>query len=160
MSKQNHHLQDLLSDLQNVSKKLDSLPQNEDLEQIKNITHNIVEEINQNTDAKTKTVLDSIDSKTKDVKDKLAKDHENIAKSIDELVNITGTLGSEFGESYEEIKNSVQSMKKIDEVMVKTAENVFDTKRRLEYGIHQILGEMGELMKTATNDISGTIAER
>ncbi|XP_044758281.1 paramyosin, long form isoform X2 [Coccinella septempunctata] len=160
LTEQKQHLHDLLSDLQNVSKKLDTLPQNEDLEKIKNNTNDRFEEINKSTEANAKAIIENIESKASAVKTELVKGHQDLAKSIDELVNITGTLGSEFGDSYEEIKNSVQSMKKIDEVMVKTAENVFDTKRRLEYGVHQILGEMGQLMKSATNDIASTVAER
>ncbi|XP_045476510.1 putative leucine-rich repeat-containing protein DDB_G0290503 [Harmonia axyridis] len=160
LTEHKEHLQDLINDLKNVSKKLDSLPQNEYLEKIANNTKNIVKEINQNTDARAQVIIEDIDYKTKDLKDKLTKDHEDLVKSIEELTNITDTLGSEFGDNVEEIKNSIKSIKKVDEVMVKTADNVFDTKRRLEYGVHQILGEMGQLMKTATNDISTTVAER
>ncbi|XP_045477986.1 peptidoglycan DL-endopeptidase CwlO-like [Harmonia axyridis] len=160
LTEHKEHLQDLINDLKNVSKKLDSLPQNEDLEKIANNTKNIVKEINQNTDARAQVIIEDVDYKTKDLKDKLTKDHEDLVKSIEELTNITDTLGSEFGDNVEEIKNSIKSIKKVDEVMVKTADNVFDTKRRLEYGVHQILGEMGQLMKTATNDISTTVAER
>ncbi|KAL3273943.1 hypothetical protein HHI36_015366 [Cryptolaemus montrouzieri] len=160
LKEQKQRIEEVMSNVKNVSDKLNTLPQNEDLEKIENNTNNLVRDINRNTDTRTLEVITGMDAKLNDLKTKITKDHEEIKTSIVELGNMTEGLGADFGKNYEEMKSDLQSIKKVDEVMVQTADNVLDTKRRLEYGVHQILGEMGQLMKSATKDIANTISDR
>lgn len=44
--------------------------------------------------------------------------------------------------------------------MVQTADSVLDTKRRVEYGVHQILLEVGDLVKVYSKEVNATINER
>lgn len=49
---------------------------------------------------------------------------------------------------------------KVEQVMVQTADSVLDTKRRVEYGVHQILLEVGDLVKIYSKEVNATINER
>lgn len=44
--------------------------------------------------------------------------------------------------------------------MIQTADNVLDTKRRIEYGVHQILLEIGDLVKLQMKDLNTTVHKR
>lgn len=48
----------------------------------------------------------------------------------------------------------------MEEVLIQTADNVLDTKRRIEYGVHQILLEVGELIKSQSKDLNATVNSR
>jgi hypothetical protein len=42
---------------------------------------------------------------------------------------------------------------KLEKIMIDTSNNVLETKRRFEYGIHQIILEVGDVMKTANSSM-------
>lgn len=54
----------------------------------------------------------------------------------------------------------VQTLTKSERVMLETADNVIATKKRVEYGVHQILMEVGELIKLQNKNMNRTIIER
>lgn len=43
---------------------------------------------------------------------------------------------------------------------MQTADSVLDTKRRLEYGVHQIIAEVDKQMKAGSTEINQGINER
>lgn len=51
-------------------------------------------------------------------------------------------------------------MSKLEKVMVQTGENVLDVKRRVEFGVHQILLEVNDLIKENSNDLGTNISKR
>lgn len=54
----------------------------------------------------------------------------------------------------------VQALAKGEKVMIQTADNVLDTKRRIEYGIHQILLEVGALVTSQGKEFNQTVNQR
>lgn len=48
----------------------------------------------------------------------------------------------------------------MEEVLIQTADNVLDTKRRIEYGVHQILLETGDLIKSQSKELNETVNSR
>lgn len=48
---------------------------------------------------------------------------------------------------------------KLEKVMIDTSNNVLETKRRFEYGIHQIILEVGDVMKTANTSMQKRLNE-
>lgn len=50
-------------------------------------------------------------------------------------------------------------MGKLEKIMIDTSNNVLETKRRFEYGIHQIILEVGDVMKTANSSMQKRLNE-
>ncbi|ERL85847.1 hypothetical protein D910_03262 [Dendroctonus ponderosae] len=48
----------------------------------------------------------------------------------------------------------------MEQVMIQTADSVLDTKRRMEYGVHQIIAEVDKQMKAGATEITQGINER
>lgn len=60
----------------------------------------------------------------------------------------------------ERVNHELQDLSKGQSVMVSMADHVLDTKKRVEYGVHQILLEVGDLVKTQGNNINSTLNQR
>lgn len=54
----------------------------------------------------------------------------------------------------------VQTLTKNEHVMLQTADNVIANKKRIEYGVHQILMEVGEIIKKQGKAMNTTINDR
>lgn len=48
----------------------------------------------------------------------------------------------------------------MERVLIQTADNVLDTKKRIEYGIHQILLEVNKAISLSNKDLNATIQSR
>lgn len=55
--------------------------------------------------------------------------------------------------------SKVDSVNKLEKIMLDTSNNVLETKRRFEYGIHQIILEVGDVMKTANSSMQKRLNE-
>lgn len=60
----------------------------------------------------------------------------------------------------ERVNQELQDLEKGQSVMVSMADHVLDTKKRVEYGVHQILLEVGDLVKTQGVNINSTLSQR
>lgn len=58
------------------------------------------------------------------------------------------------------LNSQVQAFSKNEHVMLQTADNVIATKKRIEYGVHQISMEVSELIRIQGNLLNKTINER
>lgn len=82
---------------------------------------------------------------------------------VDSINNVTqdiGRLGKTFANSSENIGKEIENLNRVEKVIMQTADNVLDAKRRAEYGVHQIMSEMEKLMKSSSKDIQSAIDER
>lgn len=52
-----------------------------------------------------------------------------------------------------------EGIQKLEKIMLDTSNNVLETKRRFEYGIHQIVLEVGDVMKTANTSMQKRLNE-
>lgn len=84
----------------------------------------------------------------------------NLNTSFLTLNDISTNVYDGIGKSYEQLRNEIQALSKIEKVMIQTADNALDIKKRLEYGVHQILLEVGDLVKAQGNNLNGTVNKR
>ncbi|XP_044740318.1 uncharacterized protein LOC123301572 [Chrysoperla carnea] len=84
----------------------------------------------------------------------------NLNTSFLTLNDISTNVYDGIGKSYEQLRNEIQALSKIEKVMIQTADNALDIKKRLEYGVHQILLEVGDLVKVQGNNLNGTVNKR
>ena len=52
-----------------------------------------------------------------------------------------------MAKSYESLTKELGALAGVERVLVQTGDNVIEAKRRVEYGVHQILLEVGSLIK-------------
>lgn len=58
------------------------------------------------------------------------------------------------------VSKELHDLSKGQLLMVSMADHVLDTKKRVEYGVHQILLEVGDLVKAQSKNINNTINTR
>lgn len=56
-------------------------------------------------------------------------------------------LVADVAKSYEALTKEMGALAGVERVLMQTGDNVLDAKRRVEYGVHQILLEVGSLVK-------------
>lgn len=67
---------------------------------------------------------------------------------------------SELSNDARKVNQELQDLEKGQSVMVSMADHVLDTKKRVEYGVHQILLEVGELVRNHGSNINTTLNSR
>lgn len=67
---------------------------------------------------------------------------------------------SKFNSETDNIRNEIANVSNLEKVLIQTGDNVLDVKRRVEYGVHQILLEVNDLIKESTTGLSGSLGKR
>ncbi|GBP30119.1 hypothetical protein EVAR_94962_1 [Eumeta japonica] len=151
------NIQKLLSDAESIWK---GLPRLADLNEATNKTIAALQEVKYNIISNEEKGVSKLTTKLREMSDKLLMTNEDIQKSLTEGNTMTERVYGDISRSYEALRTEVQALSKMERVMVRTADNVIDTKRRVEYGVHQILVEVGELVKIQHKTINKTIHEK
>ncbi|RZC40229.1 paramyosin, partial [Asbolus verrucosus] len=142
---QKTNVDQILSDVKTITGKIGLLPDKSDLETAQNAT------------------LDSLQFIKEDhrqVRDDVASQHQEVAKSLAGISADLRSLTQKFATSYRNISTEIENLGRVEQVMVQTADGVLDTKRRVEYGVHQIIAEMQQLIKASSKDVNAAISER
>lgn len=153
-------MKEILLDIQNVKDKVSDLPQKNDLENVKNATLDKLEVLRYENQLTPNATAKNLLKPLEDIDRNLNQTSENLQKNINEISDVTVTLADRFATNYGKIERDIQALGKVEQVMVQTADSVLDTKRRLEYGVHQILAEIGKKMKENTKTVDDAINER
>ncbi|KYN44934.1 hypothetical protein ALC56_00586 [Trachymyrmex septentrionalis] len=85
---------------------------------------------------------------------------DSITESKEETKDLVTTLRMNLANNAERVNQELQNLEKGQSVMVSMADHVLDTKKRVEYGVHQILLEVGDLVKTQGVNINSTLSQR
>nr|XP_012149178.1 PREDICTED: centromere-associated protein E isoform X2 [Megachile rotundata] len=109
----------------------------------------------------TETLLQETKEVLKDVVSKGMTNVENkITEAKYETKEAIGTLRTDLANNADHINEELSDLEKGQSVMISMADHVLDTKKRVEYGVHQILLEMGDLVKAQGININNTLNER
>lgn len=90
----------------------------------------------------------------------LSEDTHNIMDILDDTASQTETLQNTVLENYSELSAEINSLKRVEQVMINTADSVLDTKRSIEFGIQQIILELGEIVKNSGSTINTTLSDQ
>lgn len=132
--------------LQDTSERLQELPRISELQSLHNETQMALQE--------TKHVLRDYVTRGNDgLESKIVESKEDIKYAI-------SNLRMDMGANADRIKQELQDLEKGQSVMVSMADHVLDTKKRVEYGVHQILLEVGDLLKAQGTNINNTLNSR
>ncbi|XP_043277573.1 kinesin-related protein 9 [Venturia canescens] len=82
---------------------------------------------------------------------------DKVMQSKDETKDTVSELRLDLSNNAERVNQELHGLEKGQSVMVSMADHVLDTKKRVEYGVHQILLEVGDLVKAQGNNINETL---
>lgn len=157
---QKNTVTEVISDIKLVHNEVKQLPNRQDIQTAQNATLHKLEELKQEMPPSSAGSVDSLRTTLQEIKTENDKNHETLKNSFDELTVISSQLTESFSKNYENIRSEIQNLGKLEKVMVQTADSVLDTKRRVEYGVHQILSEVDKQMKAGSENINQGINER
>lgn len=160
MEVQKTNIEQILSDVKSVSDKIKSLPEKNDLENKHNETLGLLQEVRQDAEQQKQQSLMVLDTKLRDLGTDAQQKQKDLSNAISNVANLTETLTASIGDSYKQLKTEIESLNKVEELMVQTADSVLDTRRRVEYGTHQVLLEVGNLIKSYGQETNSVINER
>lgn len=129
-------------------------------ERAANATLDRLEDVRRELAAASYQTAGLIEGKLADVRAAAAQDHEEVVRAVSEGNQAAETLFSGVTTSYEQLRSEVQGLSKVEKVLIQTADNVLDTKRRIEYGVHQILLQVGDTVKIHSKDLNNTFNRR
>lgn len=156
--------QKILQDLKKFSEEsrhhLHSLPSHAQITQLNNATHELLQEIRYEIALGTDKGIAKLDDKLSEAQATLGRGQEEILKTITDTGVIAEGVYGDITRSYEELLKEVRRSGEVESVLIQTADNVMDTKRRIEYGVHQILLEVGDLVKLHAKELNATVNRR
>ena len=149
-----------MSDVKTINGRLDDIPRRNEIEGFHNeslqMANDLQGEVVQQNNKTIGAFREDIQQLTNDSDTK----HSETTKLVNELNSILLTLIDNLGDNFVGLQKDVHALSKLDQVMVQTADGVMDTKRRVEYGVQQVLLEIGELLKTHSKQLNNSINER
>ncbi|XP_054015103.1 cytotardin isoform X2 [Hylaeus anthracinus] len=132
--------------LENTTNQIRELPRISEIQTLHNETQTLLQE--------SKHVL-------KDVVTRGINDIENkLIETRNESKDTVGALRMDLANNAERVNQELHDLEKGQSVMVSMADHVLDTKKRVEYGVHQILLEVGDLVKAQGININNTLNQR
>ncbi|KAL6424935.1 hypothetical protein ACFW04_010068 [Cataglyphis niger] len=132
--------------IQNSSDRLHELPRINEVQALHNETQAMLQE--------TKHALkDVVTRGINNIEDKIIETKEETKDSV-------AALRMDLANNAERVNQELQDLEKSQSVMVSMADHVLDTKKRVEYGVHQILLEVGDLVKAQGININNTLSQR
>jgi len=153
-------LQDLKKLTEDTINQLNTLPDLTEVTQISNATHDLLQEIRYEINAGTDKGIAKLDAKLSEAQTVLGRGQEEILKTITDTGVIAEGVYGDITRSYEQLLKEVRRSGEVESVLIQTADNVMDTKRRIEYGVHQILLEVGDLVKLHAKELNATVNRR
>lgn len=152
-----HELKKLTEDAVN---HLHSLASHKQIVQLTNSTQEVLQDIRYEIAAGTDKGITKLDTKLSEIQEKLGHGQEEILKTITDTGVIAEGVYADITRSYDELLKEVRRSGEVESVLIQTADNVMDTKRRIEYGVHQILLEVGDLVKHHAKELNSTVNRR
>ncbi|XP_001654146.2 uncharacterized protein LOC5572647 [Aedes aegypti] len=83
-----------------------------------------------------------------------------ILKTLSEEIVDTEAFFSGTKKDIGTLKDEIAALSRLEKLLLQTGENTLDAKRGIEYGIHQILREVTEVVKTNSKELNSTVTKR
>ncbi|XP_055544483.1 myosin-11 [Wyeomyia smithii] len=83
-----------------------------------------------------------------------------ILKTLSEEIIDTEAFFSGTKKDIGSLKDEIAALSRLEKFLLQTGENVLDAKRGIDYGIHQILREVTEVVKANSKDLNSTVTKR
>lgn len=146
MEEQSKALENIQELLKNSIEEIHELPQVNEARAFHNDTEMLLQE--------TKDVIKGLIIQESNVI------QDKVLKSGEEGKDTVEALRMAMADNSNRVSKELHDLSKGQLVMVSMADHVLDTKKRVEYGVHQILLEVGDLVKAQSKNINNTINTR
>lgn len=83
-----------------------------------------------------------------------------ILKTITDSSSTTEELFDGVSKSYKELKSDVAALAKLEKILLETGDNVLSIKRGMEFNVHAVTLEIGDIVKTSGKEINSTLHKR
>ncbi|XP_035721178.1 centromere-associated protein E-like isoform X2 [Vespa mandarinia] len=146
VKEQSKALKDIEELVRNSIGDIHELPQVNEARTLHNETELLLQETKH-------TIKDIIIKESTDIQNKIMKSKEESKDTVE-------ALRMAMADNSNHVSKELHDLSKGQLLMVSMADHVLDTKKRVEYGVHQILLEVGDLVKAQSKNINNTINTR
>ncbi|XP_022190928.2 uncharacterized protein LOC111049215 [Nilaparvata lugens] len=160
LNKQERMINDLKDSINSINRNSESLPTKQELQEFLNSSREENQELKYELISANEKEVAKLEMKLDVLKGDVVKNQDNIYKTLNDAGELAEGFYADVQKSYEQLQNEVKALNKVEQVLIQTADNVLDTKRRIEYGVHQILLEVGDLVKIQAKDLNETVNKR
>lgn len=157
---QKNQVEKLLLGVLNITQKLEKVPEVNNLDEVKNETLKSIENLKDVVVLKATKDTALISEKIDDLRNNTEERNEKLQSSVSETRELSDNLNANIATSFEQLNQGIQDLANLKKVMVQTSDSILDTKRRVEYGVHQILLEVGVLVNEHSKNVNSSIKER
>jgi ABC-type transporter Mla subunit MlaD len=81
-------------------------------------------------------------TRIKETNDRLEDSINEVLKTVSDTQSAAESFYDVTKKGHETLKTEIAALNSLEKISLQTSENVLDTKRRVEYGVHQILLEV------------------
>ncbi|KAK7066171.1 hypothetical protein SK128_020327 [Halocaridina rubra] len=131
-----------------------------DLHHLDDVTQQGFGRLTQDVQSALKDTSDALSETVSEMASDIKQDTTNIMDTLDDTASQAENLQNTVLENYSELSDQISSLKKVEKVMINTADAVLDTKRSIEFGIQQIILELGEIVKNSGSTINSTLSDQ
>ncbi|XP_047992190.1 putative leucine-rich repeat-containing protein DDB_G0290503 isoform X1 [Leguminivora glycinivorella] len=150
-------IQQLLGDAESMWK---DLPRLADLRWSTNLTLDAVAAASATLTENNEQGISKVVTKLRELSDRMTRTNEDIQQSLTQGNTLSERALTDISRNYIALHAEVQALAKDEHVMQSTADNVLATKKRIEYGVHQILVEVGELVRAQGSRLNKSVSDR
>lgn len=104
--------------------------------------------------------LNKLESKFKELDYSIHSEEKNMISVITEGRQMMHDYFRKIHEKFETLSNDIDAMEKMEKILIKTDENVLDTKRKIEFMMFQIIKGVDESISSQSRDLNDTINGR
>lgn len=85
---------------------------------------------------------------------------QTVVNDMAKAVAETNEATTGIQEAQEKVLKNTENVKTLDTMLLATADNIFDTKKKIELSVHRIHQDVSEMMLHATKELNATLMER
>ena len=86
--------------------------------------------------------------------------NEDLKNIVIESGHMAESLFERVNEGYHELTEEIRGLSNVEQVLLDTADSVMDTKRKIEFGVQQIIYKVGELVKLSGGQMDDQLREQ
>lgn len=137
-----------------------SAKQAEQLERLRNETNQNLQMLRYDIVSSQEKGVNMVNDRINEVVSMIERGHEDVSKSASEAGEIAESACSEVSREHENMLSEIKALSKMDQILVQTADNVLDAKRRIEFGSHHVVLELSELVRAEAMNLNETIQNK
>ncbi|XP_057666982.1 extracellular matrix-binding protein ebh isoform X1 [Diorhabda carinulata] len=154
---QKSDVKEIQQNIKYLEEKIDELPHKHDINKTQKKT---LQELENLSNKISSCQSDGVKNILEEINKTINRTHADAIEKLNDLSEITSTLGNSFANNYDKIRAEIQNLSGLDQIIIKTADTVIDTKRRVEFAVHNIVAEMTKHSKEDVKHISQSINDR